>query len=584
MPEGKSNIIKGIAAAPGLTIADAFLYTKEIESVKDESIADVDEAKRNLIEALEKSKKELNKIFGLAVDKLGDKRAAIFEAQLMILEDEVLINTILGRIEKEKKTPEFIVSDEINKYQQIMNASTEAYMKERSQDIEDIKNRIVRNLKNKKWKSRIVKDVIVVAHSITPADTILFTRVNVKGYVTNLGGLTSHAAIVARSLNIPAVVGVHDATAKISDGDKLVIDGYHGKLIINPDDEQLAYYNEKIVKLNEYDSELVKLKDEKAVTTDGHEVKLMANLDVDSEIEYVMQNGANGIGLVRTEQIFQVLENFPDEEQQYIHYSKLAEKLYPEEVIIRTFDIGGDKVLPLDVKEPNPMLGWRGIRFLLDHEELFKTQLRAILKASRHNNIKVMIPMVSSISEVIESKELLEECKIELKKENVPFDNHISFGIMIEVPSAALMIHDFAEYVDFFSIGTNDLIQYLLAVDRGNDIVTDSYQEFHPAIVRALEFMVREAKATGKHISICGEMAADHLAVPLIVGIGFDSVSVNASSLPHIKSIIRKLSFSEVKSLCDEVLKLNTESAIKARITQFYNEHLTEEIEKIFEN
>ncbi len=578
------NIVRGIAAAPGLSIAKAFLYNKDIESISADTIEDVEDAILNLNEAIQKSKKELYKIFELAVNKLGEKRAAIFEAQMMILEDQILIDNLIDRIKQEKKNPEFIVHDEITKYQNLMSASTEFYMKERSQDIEDIKNRIVRNLKNKKWKSRITNDVIVVMDTITPADTVLFTRINVKGYVTNFGGITSHAAILARSLSIPAVVGTHDATAKIDTGDLLVIDGYHGEIIINPDENQLSYYKEKIEKISKLDSELLRLKDEPAVTLDGHEVKLQANLDVAEEIDLIRINGAHGIGLTRTEQLFKVLENFPDEETQYQEYCQLASKMYPNSVTIRAFDIGGDKVLPTDVKEPNPMLGWRGIRFLLDHVELFKTQIKAILRAAVNRNIRFMIPMVSSITEVYRTKEIIEACKAELKQEGKSFNSDIDFGVMIEVPSASLMIRDFGKEVSFFSIGTNDLIQYLLAVDRGNDIVNDLYQEFHPAIIRALEFMVHEARAVETEITICGEMAADHYAVPIVVGLGFNSLSLNASAIPYIKKIIRHLNFAECKSLVRDCLKLTTEDEIKSMIYNFYRERVTEDVEKIFAN
>lgn len=578
----QKNVLKGIAAAPGITIAKAFLYSKEIETVNDEIISDVEEAKQNLIFALEKSKKELKKIFNLAIDKLGEKRAAIFEAQIMILEDKYLIENLLKRIEKEKKSPEFIVHDEITKYQSLLNSSIEDYLKERANDIGDIKNRIIKNLKNKQWKSRIHNDVIVVADIITPADTVLFTRVNVKGYITNFGGLTSHAAIIARSLNIPAVLGVHDASSRIQNEDLIILDGIHGLIIINPDNEQLKYYETKIQSLKEFEIKLLKIKDKKATTVDGHEIKLFANMDIEEELEIISDNGANGIGLLRTEQFFNVLENIPDEDYQVGFYKKLADYFYPNSITIRAFDIGGDKFLPYDVKEPNPMLGWRGIRFLLDHPQLFKTQIKAILRVSYNKNVQFMIPMVSSIEEVVETKIILEECKKELRAENILFDNEIKFGIMIEIPSASLMIREFSEHVDFFSIGTNDLIQYLLACDRGNDIVNELYQEFHPAVLRALKYMIQEAKTVKKEISICGEMASDKYAIPFLVGIGFTNLSMNPSSIPISKKIIRSLSYVDCKQLADECLKLPTETQVIKKIQKFYKEKF-EGFEKLFE-
>lgn len=582
---GKENVYKGIPAAPGIKIATAFLFKKEIEKVTDEVIENVDEGIENFNEALAKSKKELAKVFSLAVDKLGVKRAALFEAQIMILDDPVLVDNIVERIRSEKKNPEYIVNDEISKYQDIMTLSHEQYMRERSQDIEDIKNRIIRNIRKKKWKSRIAtSEVILVSNSLTPADTVLFSRMNVTGYITNFGGLTSHAAIVARSLNVPAIVGLHEATENIKNSDKVIIDGFNGIVIVNPDNEQRLHYEKKLKKLAAADIELAKLKDLPAETLDGRKIDILANLDLNEEFESIIQNGAEGIGLMRTEQIFQEYDAFPNEEEQTEVYSNYAEKLYPLPLTIRAFDIGGDKVLPVDVQEPNPMLGWRGIRFLLDNEELFKTQIRAVLKSSIHKNIKFMIPMVSSVREIELTKEMILKCMDELTTENIPFDEHLELGIMIEVPSAALMIRDFADDVDFFSIGTNDLIQYMLAVDRGNDIVTNQYQEFHPAIIRTLNFIISEAKKTNTKVSLCGEMAADYKAIPLLVGLGLDSISVSASVIPHAKEIIRALNYSEISGFVSVCLSCKTEKEIHDKLDKFYSDNFSESSKDFYTN
>lgn len=576
------NILKGIAAAPGISISPAFIYAKEKEEINHDFITDVDEALVALDTALDQSKKELRKIFNLAVDKLGEKRAAIFDAQIMILDDPILISTLKDRIKNEKRAPEFVVEDEISKYTQIMNASHETYMKERSHDIEDIKNRIIRNLKKKKWKSQITSNVIVVTHNLSPSDTVLFSRANVKGYVTDFGGLTSHAAIVARSLNIPAVVGLHDATNRIQESDQVIIDGFLGIVIINPDEEQLSIYKKKIERLAKHDEELLKLKDLPAVTQDGHKIQLLANLDLTDEMEFIIMNGAQGIGLVRTEQLFEEYEVFPDEEQQYNIYKKIAEQIYPGTLIIRSFDIGGDKVLPVDLHEPNPMLGWRGIRLLQDNPHLFKTQIRAVLRASQNKNVKLMIPMIASIDEVRNAKMLIEECTRELKNEKHQFDKNMGIGIMIEVPSAAVMTREFAEEVDFISIGTNDLIQYLLAVDRGNDIVSRQYQEFHPSVVRTLKHIISEGKKAGTFVSMCGEMAADPFAIPLLVGLGLDSLSVSASAIPLIKNIIRNLNYKELCALADDCLELRTESEINTKLHDYFNSHVQDQIKNLF--
>ncbi len=577
-----NNILKGIAAAPGIAISTAYIYTKEIEKIEYEHIQNVEDAIANFEISINKSKKELNKIFKLAVDKMGENRARIFEAQMMILDDPVLIKRVKERIIEEKKSPIFIVDAEISKYQEILALSNESYMKERSHDIDDIKNRIIRNLKQKKWKSKIDKDVIVVTDSITPADTVLFSRENVKGYITNFGGLTSHAAIVARSLNIPAVLGIHDATTLIKNGEKIIIDGVHGEVIISPTEEQLEYYLEKSKKLAEFDSGLAQFINKPSITRDGRKIALLANLDIVDELGYIFRNGAEGIGLVRTEQIFDLSDEFPDEEKQYETYKDLSEKMYPSPITIRVFDIGGDKVFPVDVKEPNPFLGWRGIRFLLDNENLLKTQIRALLRASIHKNIKFMLPMITSIQEIRRTKQIIECCKDELKNENRAFDKDIEVGIMIEVPSAAVMAEEFAAEVDFISIGTNDLIQYILAVDRGNEIVSSLYQEFHPAVVRSLYKIIHSSKQGEAKVSMCGEMAADILATPLLVGMGLDSLSVSASAIPHIKKIIRSINYSEAKVLAEECLKFSTEKEISDLVQKYFKENFVDELENVF--
>jgi len=577
------NIKSGIAAAPGLTIARAYIFSKEKEVVNDSFIVDPDEAIRDLEEALEKSRKELEKVLAVTIDILGKNRGLIFEAQIMILDDPFLIGNIKKRIAEEKRNPEFTVDTEFSKYQKIMARSEQPYMKERILDIEDIKNRIIKNIRKKKWVSRLSNDIIVISEFLTPADTVLFLKNNVQGYVTNSGGLTSHAAILARSLNIPAVVGLHNATTIIKNDDLIILDGSHGQVIINPDQNTLEKYNKKITRLQAYGEDLKKLRDEPAITLDGRHVKLMANLDLNEEFHFITENGAEGIGLVRTEQIFQGDDTFPGEEVQTAAYRKLAEMTYPNRVIIRAFDVGGDKMLPVDLKEPNPFLGWRGIRFLLDNPGLLKTQTRAVLRAAVFSNIYFMIPMVSSFREIIAFKSIVNECENELRNEGKEFYEGIKLGIMIEVPSAAVMAKEFAAEVNFVSIGTNDLIQYLLAVDRGNDIISDQYQEFHPSVVRSLAHIIKEAKSNEQSfVSICGEMAADPLAVPLLVGLGLDSLSVSASAIPNIKKIIRSLKYSETIELASKCLECKREKEIRDEMRRFFMEKFPDIFEELF--
>lgn len=564
------NKIAGIGAAPGIIIGEAYLYTKEKLQISKADIADIEKAKKDLVEAIAKSKKELYKIFSIAREKMDEVRAAIFEAQLMILDDPILLAEIGNRIERELKSPEYIVDDEISKYQSKMILSHESYMKERALDIEDIKQRIIRNLQKKRWESKIDHNVIVVSETLTPADTILLSRNKVLAFVTDHGGLTSHAAIISRSLNIPAVVGTHNSTVQIKDGDEIIVDGFYGYIITKPTPEQKEFFIEKRRRLLELQKELEELKDERAITKDGKEIKLFANVDVSGEIDVVVTSGANGIGLYRSEQILNELGEFPSEEEQTKIYYKLSSRIYPNTITIRVFDIGGDKFRFLDFEEPNPFLGLRGIRLLLENPALFKTQIRAILRASNIRNIKMMLPMVSTLKEVKESKRIIEECKQELRNEKVNFDEDIKLGIMIEVPSAAVMSKEFAREVDFLSIGTNDLIQYLMAVDRGNDLVSNLYQEFSPVVIRTLKHIVDEAKKAKKPVSLCGEMAADTLAMPLLIGLGVDNLSMSPATIPYAKRIIRSFDYKKAKRLANKCNSLNTEDEVKEAIEKFF--------------
>lgn len=571
--KNSENKIAGIAAAPGIVIGKAYLFSKEKLEISKAAITDVEEAINNFHDALKQSKKELNKIFGIAREKMDEIRAAIFEAQLMILDDPILIQNIEKRIANEKIQPEFIVADEISKYQELMIISHESYMKERAQDIEDIKNRIIRNLQKKRWQSKIEKNLIVVSEYLTPADTLLFSRQDTQGFVTDHGGLTSHAAIISRSLNIPAVVGTHNSTKLIKDGDLIIVDGFHGYIITNPTEEQLQFFKQKQKKLIEIQRGLEELKDQPAVTKDGREINLEANVDVTGEIDIVITSGAKGIGLYRSEQILNELGAFPNEEEQTNIYTKLASRIYPKSCTIRAFDIGGDKFRINSYKEPNPFLGLRGIRFLLENESLFRTQIRAVLKASENKNIKFMIPMVSILDEVRQSLKIIQECKNELRKEKIKFDNQIKIGIMVEVPSAAVMTKEFAEEIDFISIGTNDLIQYLMAVDRGNDLVSNLYQEFSPVVIRTIDHIVKSAKHNKIPVSICGEMAADTLAIPLLVGLGLDSLSMSPSTILYAKRIIRNFEFKKAKALADECLQCRTEVEIQKKVKKFFEDN-----------
>ncbi len=568
--KSKSNLLlEGVAAAPGITIGKAYYFDKKVFRAEKTTIENVDEAIEQFREALAKSKKELQKILDLALEKLGKDRAVIFEAQIMILDDPILIETIENRIRDEKLAPAYIVEDEISKYEKMMNASDDPYMQERAHDVHDIKNRIIRNIRKEKWKSKVPYDRIIVAESLTPSDTVLFSKRNAKAFVTDFGGLTSHTAILARSLNIPAVVGVHDASIEIKDDDTLIVDGFYGRVYVNPDEETLRKFEKKIEKLEELKEEFRTIIRSESETLDGKKIRVMGNLDVLEELKFMVENNADGIGLVRTEQLFADEGLLPDEEKQFEVYKTIAEACPNSEVVIRVFDVGGDKVLPVDVKESNPFLGWRGIRFLLDNKTHFKEQIRAILRASAFGRVKILLPMISALEEVKETIALIEQCKTELSGKNIPYDNEIKLGVMIEVPSAAALSDKLAKYVDFFSLGTNDLVQYLLAVDRTNEIVSELYQEFHPAVLHTISYVARHAKRYGVEVTICGEMAADTLAVPLLVGLGIPNVSVSAVSIPYVKRIIKNMTEKDAKSLANKCLQKDTHAEIVEELKIF---------------
>jgi len=560
----KGKVIEGIPASPGIAIGIALKYEKLKPKVvkkelKEEEVSG--EIERFLM-AIERSKSELRKILTLAVEKLGSKEAEIFEAQILMLDDKTIINKIIERIKEEKLNAEFIIQDEIEKYIKFMQDSGDDYLKERAHDLEDLKNRVIRNIQQQKWLSRFDTSRIVVAENLTPADTILFSRNQVLGYATDLGGMTSHTAILARALKIPAVVGLKEATKSIKTGDLVILDGYKGILIINPEQDVVEEYQNKIKRIAEFERKLEDFKFVPAVTIDGRKITILANIEFPEEVNEALESGAEGVGLFRTEYIISN-GTIPEEDEQFEEYLKVAEKVYPYKVVIRTFDVGGDKIFRDYHREENPFLGWRGIRIGLDKPEILLSQLRAILRASVKKNVWVMFPMVSSINEVREAKKYIDMAKAQLKEKNIPFDENIKVGVMIETPSSALMAKEIAREVDFFSIGTNDLVQYTLAVDRGNETVAKIFQEFHPAVLRLIQFVVESAQRAKIPVSVCGEMAADPFATVLLVGFGLNELSVAPKMIPEIKRIIKTIKFKDAKRISKRALVFKTQDEVK---------------------
>ncbi len=571
-------ILQGIPAAHGIAVGKIFMFVKEIPSAYERELKDIEIEREveKLKNAITKSEKELTKILTFARGKIGDNQSKIFEAQIMILQDEILFESVVKRIKNEQKNAEYIISDEIGKYERMMLMAHDDYMHERAHDVDDLKNRIIRNLQENKLVSKFDESAVVVSHILTSADTVILSRNNVLGYVTDKGGITSHAAILARALMIPAVMGLGDISRKVSSGDTIILDGYSGHVVINPTADQIEEYNAKKNKYAEFESQLLNMKNLPAITIDGRKIDLSANIELEEELEHLKLQGADGIGLYRSESLLLDRDNIPSEEEQFQMYKLLSDRTYPGKVIIRTFDIGGDKIAYHMVEESNPFLGWRGIRIFLDHPEILREQIRAILRASTRKNLSIMFPMVSILDEVLQINKYVEQVKEELKLDKIKFDNDIQIGVMIEVPSAAVTAESIANEVDFLSIGTNDLTQYLLAVDRGNDIVSSLYQEFHPSVLKTIKHIIDSGHKKGKWVGVCGEVAGNPLATILLLGFGLDEFSVVPSMVPEIKKIIRSISYKEAQIVAEKALSMNTSKEIQDFIRDYMHKHMSE--------
>jgi phosphoenolpyruvate-protein phosphotransferase (PTS system enzyme I) len=557
--------LKGIPASPGIAIGPVFLFRKHEPIILMRTIApnEVAQEIERLQTAIARSMKELTKVFEFADQKLGTVQAKIFEAQLLILEDAILFEVVYERLKREQKNAEYILKDEMEKYHQLMMISKDEYARERADDLLDVENRILRNLEEQKLISKIEGSHIIISHNLAAADTLIFSRNDVLAYVTEFGGATSHMALLARALQIPAVVGIHQLISLVQTNDQIIVDGYSGTVVLHPGSETLKFYEKKQKQYLAFEKALAPLRDLPAETLDGHCIKLAANVELEEELEFIKLQGADGIGLYRTESLLIGKEVFPSEEEQYTVYHRIAESVFPKHAIIRTFDIGGDKFMTQEIKENNPSLGWRGIRVMLDKPQIFLDQLRAILRASTLKNLSIMLPMVTSIKEVKLGKQLIAQAKDDLRLHKIPFDENLPLGVMIEVPAAAIIADHLAREVNFLSIGTNDLIQYLLAVDRGNDIVSDLFQEFHPAVIRFLRRIIERGTQEHAWVGMCGQMAGDPLATILLVGLGLDEFSVVPTILPEIKKIIRAIHYTEAQHVAERVLTMQSEDEIK---------------------
>jgi phosphotransferase system enzyme I (PtsI) len=531
-----------------------------------EKIDDPDEEVKTFRAAKDKVKKNLIKTADKILDRLGPEFARIFEAQAMIADDQVWNSNIEKRIRKEKVCAEYIYNDEANKVIKQLKNSDDGYLRERIQDIESVASKLISRMKGEKHTSvRGLKGAtIVTARYIPPGDILgLSIRKNL-GFATGMGGATSHVALMAKSLSVPAVLGLGEIAEELATGTRVILDGYKGKLITNPTPATRKRYREIKQSESQLKRQLGQLKSRPAITKDGKEIKILGNIELPTEAAKVISSGAAGIGLYRTEYLFLTNPEFPSFEIQYKTYSSILRKMGKRPVAIRTFDLGGDKFPGAARKkfELNPFLGWRAIRVCLDQPDTFKIQLKALLKASRYGNLSIMIPMISNYEELIQTQELLEECKAEMRLERVKFNENIPLGMMLEVPSAVLIADILARKVDFFSIGTNDLIQYTLAVDRGNEVLSKLYQSYHPSVLGLIKKSVQAARTGNIKVSVCGEMAADPLGAVLLVGLGVDELSVSFQYIGLLKKVIRSIESETVQTIAKKALRMKTENEV----------------------
>ncbi|MEW5806262.1 MAG: phosphoenolpyruvate--protein phosphotransferase [Acidobacteriota bacterium] len=567
---------QGIAVSPGIAIGKALVVETTETTIFRIPISEKEVAheKERFKNAIAQSKKQLQSVKEKISKEVSQKYSFIFDAHLLILEDESLIGEVLSIIGKERVNAEWALKIVVGKLLKAFENISDPYFRERGGDIEDIYRRVQAILaggKNHHRLSELIDDVIVVAHSLSPADTALLNTDHVIAFATDLGGRTSHTAILANALEIPAVVGLLDVYSRVRNRDEIVVDGNNGLFIINPTEKEKEEYLRKKIRYERKESRLLELRGVPAITRDGTEIKLMANIELPGEIHSAIQHGAHGIGLYRSEFLYLMKSpDLPTEEDHFRLYREIAEKVYPDEALVRTLDLGGEKYFHavLEKDEANPVMGLRAIRLCLKRKDIFRLQLRGILKASHYGNIKIMFPLISTIEELRNARSLLEEIKEELRREGTPFNERMEIGIMIEVPAAAMIADILAREVQFISIGTNDLIQYYMAADRSNKSVSYLYQPLHPSILRTLKFVIDGAAKNNVDVSICGEMASDPFCLPVLLGLGMRKLSMNPKAIPTIKKLVMKISIREMAGIMEEAQKLGSAEEIERFLIQ----------------
>src|SRR4051794_23823360 len=565
MSENPEIRFEGIGVSPGIAFGSVHVVREDMDEVVRYQIAPAqvtDEIGR-FETGLIQTRMQILEMQQRIAESIGAKDAAIFDAHLLVVEDRTLIDEVLRKLKTDLCNVEWAFQEVATRYAETLSKIDDPYLRERALDIQDVTKRVIRNLQGKAPKAflSLTEPHVLVAHNLTPSDTASMSRENVLGVATDLGSRTSHAAILARSLNIPAVLGLHDITAKLDTGQHVLVDGSDGCLIVNPSPETLEHYQHIESRRAKVVAKLKELRETTSTTRDGRHIVLSANIELPEDVDAVQANGAEGIGLYRTEFLYLNRSTLPSEEEQYETYLRVAERVRPHPLIIRTFDLGGDK-LALGIvdatDELNPFLGWRAIRFCLENIEIFKTQLRAILRASTVGNVKIMFPMISGLDELRKSVRIVKECATELRREGQAVGEKTEIGAMIEIPSAALEADVLAREVDFFSVGTNDLIQYTLAVDRVNERIAHLYEPTHPAVLRLLKMVTDAARANNIWVGVCGEMAGDIAVLPLLLGLGMDELSVGASLVPRVKRAVQSLDIEECRQLVEKASKMQT--------------------------
>ena len=568
--------LKGSAVSPGVAIGKAYVLRREVSFNVPLRVITADEVWKEIArfeDALTRTRAEILGIRKKISTQIARENSDIFNAHLMILEDRTMIEDVIAMIKEKKISSESAFATVIQNYFTAFSQIDDEYLKERVADIRDIARRLLQHLGGQMSEfAKLEEKGIMIAHDLSPSDTAMMDKNKVLAFVTEIGGPTSHTAILGRSMEIPAVVGVNRMVAKVREGDMLIVDGTQGIVIINPDEKTIAEFTKTRERFSASITELDKIRDLATETTDGRHVVLAANIEFHDEIPSVLSHGAEGIGLYRTEYFYMNRTDLPTEEEQYRAYKQVAEKMAPHPVIIRTLDLGGDKFLSsLEVPhEMNPFLGWRAIRFCLTRVDIFKVQLRAVLKASVHGILKVMYPMISNVEELRKANQILEECRQELKREGISYDPKMEVGAMIEIPSAAITSEILAHEVDFFSIGTNDLIQYALAVDRVNEKIAYLYEPTHPAILRLIKQVVESGHRQKRWVGSCGEMSGDPAIAILLMGLGVDEISTSPFVLPKVKQAIRSVSFKDAKQIAAKALQFQTGKEVR----QFLNKEL----------